>query len=160
MLIYFVRHAEAYPAAPGQSDAERSLTEAGLATARKLGQTLHHLGCKPPAVHTSPYLRARQTAQAIAQALQVPIVEERLLAPGCRPAALEAFLQTHAPADRVLVVGHQPDLGELIRWLTGAAVRLPPGGLAVVETPAIREVAGTLIGLYDPAWLLGAPSLG
>jgi phosphohistidine phosphatase len=124
-----------------------------VATARKLGTVLHRLGLAPEAVYTSPYLRARQTAQAIAEVLRVPVVEEQLLAPGYGPTALEAILQVYAPGEYILLVGHQPDLGKFVHWLTGAQVRLPAGGIAVVETPTIREGAGTLWGLYDPVWL-------
>ncbi len=153
MRLCLLRHAEAHSAALGQSDAERMLTEAGWQVARQVGEALRRIRLAPDVVYTSPYRRAVQTAQAVAEALNVPVVEDRLIAPGCGPAELEALIQTYTPGETVLVVGHQPDLGELVRWLTGAAIQLPVGGLAVVEAPALRERAGTLHGLYDPAWL-------
>ncbi len=153
MRLCLLRHAEAHPAVPGQPDAERSLTEVGQQVARQMGEALRRIRLAPGAIYTSPYRRAVQTAQAVAEALGVPVVEDRLLALGCGPAELEMLIQAYAPGETVLVVGHQPDFGELVRWLTGAAVRLPAGGLAVVETPALRERAGTLHGLYDPDWL-------
>ncbi|MDQ7040960.1 MAG: histidine phosphatase family protein [Rhodothermus sp.] len=153
MRLYFLRHAEARPATPGQPDAERTLTEAGQQIARHLGEALRRMQLAPAAVYSSPYRRAVQTARAVATALCVPVVEDRLLAPGCGPAELELLVQAYTPGNTVLVVGHQPDLGELVRWLTGASIRLPAGGLAIVETPMLREQAGTLHGLYDPRWL-------
>lgn len=153
MQLLFLRHAEAHPAASDQPDAERALTEAGLHRAYLIGKMLRCVQLILNAVYTSPYLRARQTAQAVAETLQVPLVADPLLAPGCGPAELERLVQAYAPGETLLVVGHQPDLGELVRWLTGAAVRLPPGGLAVVEAPTLRNQAGTLQGLYDPTWL-------
>ncbi len=154
MRLYLLRHAEAQPAAPGQPDHERALTEAGQQIARHLGEALRRMQLPLNAVYSSPYRRAVQTARAVAAALGVPVVEDRLLAPGCSPAELELLVQAYTPGDTLLAVGHQPDLGELVRWLTGASVRLPAGGLAVVETVAFRERAGTLHGLYDPVWLV------
>lgn len=138
---------------PGQPDADRPLTESGEQTARQMGEALRRIRLTPGTIYTSPYRRAQQTAWAVAHALGVPVIEDRLLAPGCGPAELELLLHAYAPEETALIVGHQPDLGELVRWLTGAAIRLPAGGLAVVDMPVLRERAGTLHGLYDPAWL-------
>ena len=74
-----IRHAEA---APGEPDAERALTPEGQAQAEALGERLAAAGVRADAVLTSPLLRARQTGEAVAQALGCSSEPTEALAPG------------------------------------------------------------------------------
>ena len=84
------------------------------------------------AIWTSPWTRARQTADIAAGLWSLPVVERSWLAgdasgPGAR---LQALVAAEPPA-RLLLVGHEPDLGELVGHLAGAeAIPLKKTGLA------------------------------
>ena len=126
MRVILVRHAEA---AQGDPDDLRPLTDAGLETARRLAEQL--AGERPAAVVSSPLLRARQTAEAIAAASGVaPQVDDRL-APGAGVDDVRAAVAGRG--EPVVIVGHQPDCGDVVLALTGRDVRFPPGGIAEVS---------------------------
>lgn len=126
MRLIVVRHAEA---APGEPDELRTLTPRGREDAASLGATL--AGERLDAIVTSPLLRARETADAIAAAAALaPIVDERL-APGATEDDLRAAAEGRG--ETVAVVGHQPDLGLAVLAMTGTEHAFPPGGTAVVE---------------------------
>ena len=114
MLLYLVRHAEA---APGEPDELRPLTDEGLRQARDLGKRLA-AGAKPPgAVRTSPLLRARQTGDAIAQAAGLSSEPHERLGPGATAEDVRAAIA--GCDDPVVVVGHQPDCGQIAAELLG-----------------------------------------
>jgi phosphohistidine phosphatase len=126
MRLVIVRHAEA---APGRPDELRPLTDAGRAQARRLGEELRADGVEPDAVLTSPLLRARETAAALA--LGEPAVDERL-APGATPEDVRAAASGRG--ETVLVVGHQPDCGRAAAALgNGVEPAFPPCGHTTVE---------------------------
>src|SRR5918995_265644 len=112
MRLILVRHAEA---APGTPDEQRTLTPEGREQARALAE---RLSADPPAVVlSSPLLRARETADAIARAAGVPLRVDDRLAPG---ASADGLLEALAGEDgTVVAVGHQPDCGEIAAALSG-----------------------------------------
>jgi phosphohistidine phosphatase len=124
--VFIVRHAEAKP---GEPDDLRPLTDAGRATARALAERL--AAEHPAAVLSSPLLRARETAEPIAKAAGVETRPHERLGPG---AAVEDVRAAVAGlAGPVVIVGHQPDCGEILFALTGREQAFPPGGVAEVE---------------------------
>ena len=126
MRLLIVRHAEA---GPGSPDELRVLTPLGREQAWELGRRLRELGVAPDAVVSSPLLRARETAVALG--LGEPQVDERL-APGATPEDIREAAEGRG--ETVVVVGHQPDCGEIAAELSGAPPpAFPPGGLAVLE---------------------------
>jgi len=125
MRLLIVRHAEA---AAGEPDELRPLTADGKEQARALGERLRAGGFTPQAIITSPLLRARQTAAALA--LGEPEVDERL-APGA--SAEDVRDAASGRGDPVLVVGHQPDCGRAVLELAGVEVPFPPAGSYELE---------------------------
>jgi phosphohistidine phosphatase len=126
MRLFLVRHAKA---APGQPDELRPLTESGRATAREVGE--HLRGEHPAAVLSSPLLRARETAEAIARAVGLVLETDERLAPGATLAAVREAVEGRA--DPVVVVGHQPDCSEIVFALTGREEPFKPGAFLEVE---------------------------
>lgn len=126
MRVLIVRHAEA---GPGSPDDLRTLTTAGREQARGLGWRLRDEGFEPDAVLSSPLLRARETAAALA--LGEPEADERL-APGATPDDIrEAVLDR---GETVIVVGHQPDCGQAVAAFTnGPEPPFPTCGHVLVE---------------------------
>ena len=129
MRLYLVRHAEA---ARGDPDDLRPLTAAGREAARALGRRLAAEGAQPGAVLTSPLLRARETGAELGRALGCEAEPDERLAPGASADTVRAAVAGRG--DEVVVVGHQPDCGEIAAELSGgAAPAFPPAGLAVLE---------------------------
>jgi phosphohistidine phosphatase len=118
--LFLVRHAEA---APGEPDVLRPLTAAGRDTARALATRLAVE--QPEAVLTSPLLRARETAAAIAEASGLEAEADERLAPGAT--ADDVRNAATGRGEVVVAVGHEPDCSEIILALTGREVRFAPG---------------------------------
>jgi phosphohistidine phosphatase len=128
MRVVIVRHAEA---APGSPDELRPLTPAGREQARRLGDELRERGIEADAVVTSPLLRARETAAALA--LGDPEVDDRL-APGAAPEDIRSVAAEHG--ETVVVVGHQPDCSRAVAALAGGGEPpFPPCAHALVDLP-------------------------
>jgi phosphohistidine phosphatase len=127
--LYLVRHAEA---APGEPDELRRLTPQGREQARALGQKLDADGARPGAILTSPLLRARETGGELARALDATTEPDDRLAPGATPEGVRAAIAGRG--EEVVVVGHQPDCGQIAAALTGGPEpSFPAGGLFVLE---------------------------
>jgi phosphohistidine phosphatase len=125
MRLVIVRHAEA---APGSPDELRALTPEGGEQARDLGRRLREELGRVDAVLCSPLLRARQTADALGLGAAEP--DERL-APGA--SADDVRDAVAGRGETVVVVGHQPDCGQIVAALgDGEEPRFPPAGAYVV----------------------------
>src|SRR5690606_9977127 len=105
-----------------------------------------------------PLLRAVQTARVFGSEMKIAPEEDRLLGPGCRLGDVQELLRRNPDARRVMIVGHQPDLGEIVRDFTGALVKMRKGTIADIEISGPEASYGILRGLYDPEVLaaLGA----
>jgi phosphohistidine phosphatase len=126
MRLFLVRHAEA---APGEPDDLRPLTAKGQEAARLLAEQL--AAEHPDAVVTSPLLRARETANAIAAAAGLDAEPYERLAPGATADDLRAAIAGRG--DTVVAVGHQPDCSEILLALTGEEQPFPVGTFREVE---------------------------
>ena len=126
MRLFVVRHAEA---APGEPDHLRPLTGSGRSAARELGEQLaaEHID----AVVSSPVVRARETAAAIAKAAGLEIELDDRLGPGATADDLRAAVAGRGQT--VVTVGHQPDCSEIVLALTGEEVKFKPAGVHEVD---------------------------
>ena len=131
MRLYLCRHAQA---AAGEPDELRELTALGHDQARALGSTLSALPDPPTLVLSSPLLRARQTANAVARATGVPLRIEDGLAPGATLADLRELLE--GESGPVATVGHQPDCSEIAFALIGRDPGFPVAGMVELELGA------------------------
>jgi phosphohistidine phosphatase len=126
MHVFLVRHAKA---AAGEPDELRPLTDNGREAARALGDRL--AARHPDAVLTSPLLRARETADAIARAAGIAAEVDERLAPGATLDTLREAVEDRGSV--VVAVGHQPDCSEIVFALTGEERSFAPGDSAELE---------------------------
>ena len=143
--LWILRHAEAEPHGT-RPDAQRRLTERGEEQARAAGRALAALELRFQAAFTSPKVRAAQTARLACRELGVEPVELEALAGGFDAREALALLR---PDERVLVVGHDPDLSQLVHDLTGARAPLRKGGVAGVRLQGSSR-RGELLVLLRP----------
>lgn len=126
--VYLCRHAKA---APGEPDEARGLTGKGRSQAEELGERLAALPDPPVVVLSSPLVRARQTAEAIAAATGAALEVDPRLAPGATIFDLRAAL-VGRPGP-LATVGHQPDCSEIALAATGRDPGFSPGAMAQLE---------------------------
>jgi phosphohistidine phosphatase len=121
MILYVMRHAEAVEGSDTLLDQWRYLTEKGRANARKTCASIAKSGPKPRLTITSPLTRAVQTAEIAAEKAcrKNMVVASELLLPGGDIGELIAHLKGCGDAKRVMVVGHEPQLGLLVAKLLG-----------------------------------------
>jgi len=110
MDLILWRHAEAEP---GEPDLGRRLTAKGIQQAERMAQWLDRHLPSTTRVLSSPADRAQQTAQALKRKFKV--VDD--LAPGATVSAVLAAAGWPDSREAVLVVGHQPTLGEVAALL-------------------------------------------
>lgn len=140
IALYVVRHGIAVDAGtPGYADSERPLTREGEQKMREVAEGLKQLGVKVDRILTSPLPRAARTAEIIAATLdaakQLETVEALSTPHGA--ASIADWLQTR-PEARLMLVGHNPSLSDLIALLITGDHRhslcdLRKGGVAYLE---------------------------
>jgi len=147
MELYVLRHAIAVTRGTEglRHDSDRPLTQAGHAKLRRVVRGMGALGLSFDLILTSPYLRAVQTAEVVAAQLGGKNQCERTpqLAPDGDPRALVRLITSRSGDEaRVLVVGHEPYLGELVSVLVAGdaypLIDLKKAGLCKLATPALR----------------------
>ena len=131
--LYLVRHAKSSKDDPRLADRDRPLDARGERDAPTMGARLAERGVKPALIVTSPALRARATAQLIAQALGYPlgdiVLSDRLYA--STPDALLAVTRALDDSLRsVMLVGHNPEMSELAQRFAGEVPDMPTCAVA------------------------------
>jgi len=118
--LWILRHGEAE--AHARTDAERNLTERGRAEV--LRSAAHLIGQPLGAIIASPYVRAQQTARLVREALG--FVPDIRTVPWLTPEGSPEQVLAHLVAeDNVLLVSHQPLVGNLISFLQHGHSRQP-----------------------------------
>jgi phosphohistidine phosphatase len=156
--LHLLRHAHAGdPLKWTADDFDRPLSARGAEQAEALGRHLDGLGLAFDAIISSPLARASQTAALVAARLNAKVqIDDRLGGP-LSLAIVEAILGAAGNPVRPMLVGHDPDLSELVALLTGAwAVPMRKGSLARIDlSRPIQPGTGILRFLLPPALLLG-----
>ena len=150
--LYLLRHAHAgNPAAWDGPDSQRPLSQKGRRQAERLGSFLADRAFAPDAIVSSPKLRARQTAEIVADALGLPVSGDERLASGFDLDALTALAEGVGGTSMVLV-GHDPDFSDVAAALTGAGyLPLRKGALARIDLSLpIQPGCGILRWLLPP----------
>jgi phosphohistidine phosphatase len=163
MNVYLLRHGIAVdPSEPGiGGDAGRPLTPKGKRRLRQSARAMAALRISFDVILSSPYVRARQTAEIVAKTLkcrkQLKYSDE--LTPGGDPKALIQQVTEWRPRPKnILLVGHEPYLSKLIAVLTAGntsmEIDLKKGSLCKLEAEPLRYgKCATLICLLAPRHL-------
>jgi phosphohistidine phosphatase len=136
--LYLIRHgvaaerSEEYP-----DDSKRPLTTDGIARLRREAKALGELDISFDLILSSPLVRARQTADIFAETLKgaPSVTTTDALTPAGNPAAVVQELSKHMRKERIALVGHEPNMGELAAYLIGSKVPLPfkKGAIARID---------------------------
>lgn len=155
-----MRHGIAEEVSDTGRDRDRVLTDEGLEKTRESGKALRKLGVKFDIILSSPYPRAWQTAEGIADELGCKQILKGLEALGAESSPGAALDQIKAEVRKcasVLIVGHEPVLSEFISLLlsgaSGIAIAMKKGGIC--KLTCVRPEPGG--GRLD--WLLTSKHL-
>ena len=158
MRVYFLRHGIAEDARTWSgSDFDRALTDEGRERMEREAKAIDHLSLGLKRIITSPLLRAKQTAEIVADRLKMndDLVEDPKLAGGFTFDRLAGMLAAQGMPESVLLVGHEPNMSvSLGRAIGSANVELKKAGLAGVEFAEAPPETGTLICLIPPKVLV------
>ena len=154
--LYLIRHGlaedrgDAWP-----DDAKRPLTDDGSSRLRKAARGLVRLGVTFDVVMTSPYIRARQTAEIFAAAMDPKphLTNADSLTPDGSFAAVVADLAKHSRRGHIALVGHEPSIGELASRLTGSRhpIGFKKGAVCCIEVDSLPPAGpGDLLWFLTP----------
>lgn len=159
MELFLMRHGAAVARGTKgyDEDRHRPLLAAGAREVKAIAKSMRAWGLEFDLILSSPYVRARQTAEIVAAGIKpkgrVKLSDD--LTPNGDIGDLLHNLKSlvHSP-DRLLLVGHAPHLGLMISFLltgseAGAVIELKKAGLCKLEANRLR--AGRCASL---CWLL------
>lgn len=143
MRLYFLRHAHALAHEDWQGEeAARPLTDKGRRQAEGAARGLATLRPAFEAIISSPYVRAYETAVIVGRITGLPVATADDLTPGFDLRRLDHVLGLRPEAVGIVLVGHEPDLSQLVEALispTGEPhekVELAKASCCLVVTPA------------------------
>lgn len=143
--LYILRHAKSDWSGPGGSDFERGLTGRGGKDARRIGQWLRDHDHSPDRIISSPAARAKETLAAVLSQIEKrPVVFEATLYQARLATLLACIRRYKTDAQSLLLLGHNPGLSDLARYLSGRSVA-PAGGdrLGTANLVIFRYAANT-----------------
>src|SRR4026208_2173297 len=114
MELYLLRHAIALDREKfhGRDDSQRPLTPEGKKKMRRAAEGMRALDLSFDLIFSSPYVRARDTADIVAHAFtnRRHLKMTDLMAPNASPGQIVQHLATLPRTHSVLLVGHEPHL--------------------------------------------------
>jgi|SRR6185369_12812490 phosphohistidine phosphatase len=164
MNLFILRHGIAVErGAPGyDKDADRPLTPKGERRLGGIADAIEAMKLKFDLILSSPYTRARQTAEIVAEALNLKKLLEfsdHLTPNGSAKALITELSKLDPVPESALLVGHEPYLSELISTLTSGETRVAidfkKGGLCKLEVDSLRYGRCATL-----AWLLTPRQMG
>ena len=153
LQLFLLRHADAGdPEAWTGNDAARPLSDKGRRQAERLGTFLAAIGFEPDLVVSSPKVRARETAEIVASAIDAEVVLDERLGGSFDLAGVRGLLGDHGEPVRPVLIGHDPDFSDVLSELCGAdGLQMRKGALARIDLPdGIAPGTGVLRWLIPP----------
>src|SRR5690242_9093233 len=120
-LLYVLRHAKSSWDDASLADYDRPLNDRGLEAAPFMGRLMRERGYLPDAVISSPAKRARKTAKLASEAAGVrsSILFDEQIYEASPQTLVKVLSAVDDKAGSAMVVGHNPGMEGLIRFLTG-----------------------------------------
>ena len=164
MNLYILRHAIAVDAGtPGiENDSQRPLTQEGTVKMRSIARGMRKLDLGVDLLLSSPYVRARQTAEIVASEFKLKgeLHVTNALMPGAPEGKIIAEIAKRYPQKNgVLLVGHEPSLSALIAKLLAGdptlSINMKKGGLCWLSIDSLAyDRCATLEWLLYPFQLV------
>ena len=140
-------------------DPDRFLTEEGIERTNQVAKGVVALGATADLLMSSPYVRAMQTAEIFAAALEYPEQKIRrtdLLLPGSEATLFFRELAKDKHSSTIFCFGHAPQLDDLIATGLGSkhhVTSLKKAGVALLELKRVSPPSGQLVWVATPKML-------
>ena len=164
MNLYIIRHAIAVDEGTSEyeQDSERPLTDKGRKKMRQIAKGLRNLGVEFDLILSSPYVRARETAEILADVFKMKkkIAFSESLVPMADPQNLIPEINEKYSVDSIALVGHEPHLSTLVGLLTAenskVDITLKKGGVCYLTADDLHhdDHRATLEWLLTPGILM------
>jgi phosphohistidine phosphatase len=162
--VYLLRHAKSSWKDRSLADRDRPLAGRGRRAAKAMAAHLEAEGVRPDLVLCSPARRTRETLERVESALggEVEVVFEEGLYGASEAGLLARLRALPGEVGAVMVIGHNPGLGELALALASEGAELarmrekyPTGALATIDLPAdgwsaLERGGGELVAYVRP----------
>ena len=156
--ILLLRHAKSSWKDVGQTDHARPLNKRGIRDAPRMGRLIAEQSLTPDLIVSSSAVRAVLTARAVSKAIDglAPLVEEDALYLASPGTYIDTARYLEESFQRILFVGHNPGISELLNALTGCDTVMPTAALAQIELPINQwkrlspQIEGRLVALWRP----------
>jgi phosphohistidine phosphatase len=164
MEVYLIRHGIAAERGTYDRDELRPLTDKGRKKTTEVAKKLHSIGLRFDSILTSPLVRAYQTAEILVQVGLGQHLEK--FAPLAPDGNIQDWLSWQAQWERthqnskIVLVGHQPDLGNWAELLVWGSVKeklvVKKAGVIGLQVPEGVTPVGQseLFLLASPKWLI------
>ena len=133
--LLILRHAKSSWKDPGMTDHARPLNARGKHDAPRIGHLLRDQGLQPDLILSSTAKRARSTAKRVVEGGELicspQLLDELYMASA--DTYIDVLRQQPTVYERILVIGHNPGLEELVLVLTGTSLALPTCALVQIE---------------------------
>jgi phosphohistidine phosphatase len=148
-ILFVLRHAKSSRDDPALCDFDRPLNARGRDAAKAIGRAMRERGIRPAAVLASPARRVVETLAGVIKGYDAPLETEweARIYEASAPSLLDVIRAADSAVQRLLLVGHNPGLQELILQLSGpddrglydeVASKFPTGALAELHLPIER----------------------
>lgn len=153
-FVTIVRHAHAEKHEADVEDFERRLDKRGRREAEEMAELAHALALRPDHIVTSPAVRTVSTAKEFARALGFPLQKIRhddRIYMADRAALVTILRAVPAACRHVLLVGHNPGLSRLAKWLTDddSIGDLAPAALCALKGADVERWADVDAGAFE-----------
>lgn len=157
--LLILRHAKSSWADSQTDDWARTLTDRGEHDAERAGDLLKRLAIVPDVIVASDAVRAQSTAHRVATAAGFTrkVALSSLLYLAAPQTVIEVLRHIDTPtAPRVMIVGHNPGLEDLVSKLTGEETELSTAALVQIEMPIERwtdadlDIGARLVNSWQP----------
>ena len=156
--LFVLRHAKSSWKDDSLPDHDRPLNSRGVGDAPRMGAFMQKQGMEPELILTSTARRARRTAALVVENSNFggELRQVRDLYHAGPEEIIELLRRVPDDYARVMIVGHNPGLEDLLEFLTGDWERMPTAALAHVTLPILRwrdlddETEGRLLHLWTP----------
>jgi phosphohistidine phosphatase len=156
--LLVLRHAKSDWNDPELADRDRPLNKRGTRDAARMGRLLKEENLLPDLIITSTATRARETVQGLigASGYAGAVVKKAVLYQAAPATYLRVLRDVKDDPQRVMVVGHNPGLEELVQCLTGSSTTMPTATLVKISLPLStwpkldEGTRGELAGVWRP----------
>lgn len=137
--LFIMRHAKSSWSDPGMADFDRPLNTRGRGAAPEMGRRLEFAEVRVDIILASTARRVRETLERLESSWTHggQVIWEKQIYLASVPTLLSHLSALDSEWSRVMLIGHNPGLSELLTHLTNQSVDMPTAAFAALEGPEL-----------------------